>query len=486
MWADLALEDASRAGPQPNGEAAHHHAQWADPAALFLHKAQRALEEDSADPALAAAGAQRDGIAAGRQRDTGAVAPAIAIEGPLLKRTVTGAWTSCHFSIGLRGGATFLVYRKRKTDAAPLGGIDLGSSGCSVTEFTDSGVQCLRVKGASGTGDAAAPSSRALTRKGSADAARALVRKVSATGITRTFELRVDLAPDAARGPSRAQWRRTIASAIASTKQRELRAGAATKKGSALLFAMMRGYERTAAQGAEAEALGYCLPQDGDIVALYAPGANLFATAAARGALKLKPQGRLIDPRCLFRITLQKESPEDYQRIALQSVTEKLRAGITSRGEVKCVFPTDGAATGTLHVACTFTAVAVQLSDADRVVDLGDGGQDPPEGVQVKLRNDDPARRGSSRWLAKTARAKKQRIQTVDSRAAATVFEVLLIRRDGALHPLAALSNFPQRLARAGSQPVSAPMFAQRHDKGTGRKRTPSDFNRFANLRAAQ
>jgi hypothetical protein len=473
MWADLAREEASC-------EVDATHAQWADPAALFLHKAQRALEEEGADPALATA-LRGDGGAAGRRRDAaGPAASTVSIEGALLKKTATGAWAPRHFSIGLRGGgATFLVYRKRKTDAAPLGGIDLGSSGCSVAEYTDNGARCIRVSGLSGTGDAAASSSaRATTRTNSIDAARALVRKGSAVGTPRTFELRVDLTPGAARGPTRAQWRRTIATVIALTKQRELRAGAATKKGCALLFAMMRGSERTAAQAAEAEALGYHPPQDDDIVALYAPLANLYATAAARGELKLKPQGRLLDPRCLFRVTLQQSAPEDYNRIALQSVTEKLRAGIAARGAVKCSFPT-GAATGTVHADCSFTAVVVRRGESDHV-DVGNEGEDPPEGVQVKLRNDNPARRGSSRWLAKTARAKKQRLRTVDSRAAATVFEVLLIRRDGALHPPAALSNFPQRLALAGTTSVSAPMFSPRHDKG--RERTPSDFNRFAGL----
>jgi hypothetical protein len=51
--------------------------------------------------------------------------------------------------------------------------------------------------------------------------------------------------------------------------------------------------------------------------------------------------------------------------------------------------------------------------------------------VQIKLRNDVVGARGGSRWLAKTARQKKQRIVVAGTRRGASNFEMLLIRRNG-------------------------------------------------------
>ena len=197
------------------------------------------------------------------------------------------------------------------------------------------------------------------------------------------------------------------------------------RRGSTLLFGTQRGL--TIAEESEAAAAGYHRPTDDDVVAIFDVASGLYATAAAK-EVKLKAQGRLLDPRCLFRVTHEGKSSDNYDTISLRSVVEKHCVGLTRLGKLACAY--DRVGNGTSAPNSIFAAVAVPL-----VPRRGEEGKDAqsavrrPDGVQIKLRCAAP-----NGWLGKTDRATKQRIVLVKTRKEASAFEVVLIRRDGVLH----------------------------------------------------
>ena len=194
------------------------------------------------------------------------------------------------------------------------------------------------------------------------------------------------------------------------------------RRGSTLLFGTQRG--RTVEEESDAAADGYHRPATDDVVAIFDVASGLYATAAAK-EVKLKAQGRLLDPRCLFRVTHEGKSSDNYDTISLRSVVEKHCVGFTRLGNLACAYDRGGS--GTSQPNSVFTAVTVPI--VPRKGEDAQAAVRRPDGVQIKLRCAAP-----NGWLGKTDRARKQRVVLVKTRKEASAFEIVLVRRGGVLH----------------------------------------------------
>ena len=157
--------------------------------------------------------------------------------------------------------------------------------------------------------------------------------------------------------------------------------------------------------------------------------------------MKLKPQGKLLDPKCLFRVTRHGTSGDRHDCVSLTNVVSGKRVGVSgSNGGFECKFQGDGFVDATVKPSCIFDAVVVPnyTANEDEVASMGEFSK--PPGVQVKLRCKVVAvKRNASTtgWLGKTNRKSKQRVVVVKSRVAGSAYEMVLIRRDGVMHPSA-------------------------------------------------
>ena len=394
---------------------------WADPCTLFLLKAHVAIAEarsiaektDGVDFSSIVAwdGAGTDGGASGRAALGETEQRPGAIEGRMLKKSKSNVWQQRFFLT--RGN--FLLY-SRVEGGNIQGGIDLGTPQSSIERFErEDGVKCIRVTGLSGTEPLVEPDLTTASAK-----SKEAKRKKRAK---RVFEIAVDIK---VRGPSTAQWVRTLKQTQTFARRKTVKEPSVktARRGSTLMFATPSG--RSASIAAMAEGSGYTAPVESDVIALYERDAKLYATATA-AEVKLKPQGKLLDPRCLYRVRYREHSVDGFDRISLESVSTGKYLGVKN-GIVSCSLPYTKS-NGAVQQACVFTAVVVAEDDFDH--DGGDAVTGRPDGVQIKLRNDVVGARGGSRWLAKTARQKKQRIVVAGTRRGASNFEMLLIRRNG-------------------------------------------------------